>query len=153
MTLFSKPSITDWIQAGVVVIALGLAFNELVLSSSLSKREQKAFTAQLFEKRGSEQIMTSYLSYIEYSRAGVPEDVTGLQALADVTPYHEHLISWVVCYEHELCDPKLTRTLACKQIKDYEPNAKIILADIGLEYIPEERHIPGSKLLEDCQNA
>lgn len=146
----SKPSITDWVQATAVVLALALAFYELVLAEDLSAREQRKRAADMIAKGTDEAILRSAEALLRYYKEPVNPTVGALDVLFELTPFSEYLLEWSICYEHSICDAELSLKYACRSVPMYEEAAQNIFAKYDIPYDSLDRPLINSALWKDC---
>ncbi len=147
-----KPSVTDWIQATAVVLALALAFYELVLAEDLSAREQRKRAADMIAKGTNETILESAEALLRYYKEPFNPNVGAMDVLFDLTPFSEYLLEWSICYDHGICDAELSLKYACRSVPMYEEAAQNIFSKYEIPYDSLDRPLIKSALWSDCIN-
>lgn len=119
-----KASITDWIQALAVTIAIAFATWEFVLHDRAQEQLKKEAVLQLIINGQNESISNSSQQLLELFQQlqqtadAPPEDWQKLQAV--YFPVQSYLSAWGFCYHNDMCDQALTEAYICKNLVDFD---------------------------------
>ncbi len=146
----SKIYLPDWIQTVAIVAALFLAVWELYLKSDAPKLEKAQNTVELLREGYDEKVLDSLNAFVAgpshmYSTA----DGDFVSALVLLTPFHEYLVAFAVCYDTGLCLEQESLRFLCSRMESYEETIPMIYSQFG-KTMPEERVLKQTKAWADC---
>jgi len=128
----STSSITDWIQAGAIVVGLAFAVYELRFSDRKLVREQKDRVFSLHEQILSDPEMTKVSDTLDTLAIGLSQSsATQKQAMDVLRQLHTKLFGLAYCYGHDLCDPTLSETMFCPYFTFYSSAEESIFRKVG----------------------
>jgi len=109
-------SVTDWIQAIAVVIAIFFAIWEFVLNDRIQENYKKNLTSNLILKATEEWFPTSLKALHNLSL----KSKNTLNDRASLKPLEVYYDTWGFCYENELCDKKLALKYICEDLVAFD---------------------------------
>lgn len=148
----SKPNIfsPDWIQTIAVVTALCVAFWELYINSDAPKLEKAQNTVELLREGYDDSVLTSLNAFVRGPNALMKETEGNFtQALVDLTPYHEYLVAFAICYDTGLCLEEESLTFLCPRLKYYEDTIPLVFKLYNKD-LPAKRPLQNTKAWQAC---
>lgn len=122
--MLRRPSITDWIQALVVVIGIAFALWEFVLRDREDEHDRREAVRNMISASQSNSVFKAYQAlfsfYRQYKNAGRISEGKWDDILHAVTPLKEHFLTWAYCYANSLCNEELALKYVCFRVLSYE---------------------------------
>lgn len=146
----SKIYLPDWIQTAAILAALFLAIWELYLKSDAPRLEKAQNTVELLREGYDEKVLDSLNAFVAgpahlYSVT----DGDFVAALVLLTPFHEYLVAFAVCYDTRLCLEQESLRFLCSRMVSYEESMPSLYSQFG-KTMPEERTLRETKAWKDC---